>query len=66
MTATVRRLEAELARERAERQKAAARIGGLTSMNKRLRALVLAYRAREAAEKARKAVKAEANTAHAG
>jgi hypothetical protein len=61
MTATVRRLEAALARERAERLKVVQRLGGMTSMNRRLRALVLSYRAREAAARAKRAVKAEAH-----
>jgi hypothetical protein len=46
MTATVQRLQAELARERAERLKAMQRVAGLQSGNRRLRVLVLDARAK--------------------
>jgi hypothetical protein len=46
--ARMRRLEAELQRERARRLKAEAEIGGLRSLNLRLRAMVLHMRAQEA------------------
>jgi hypothetical protein len=59
----VHRLQRELAAERAQRQKVEQKLGGVTSVNKKLRALVLAFKANEAAERAKRAARTEARTA---
>jgi hypothetical protein len=49
---TVQKLRAELAQEKAEKMKLAAKLGGVNSLNTKLRNLVLRYRDAEAKQKA--------------
>jgi hypothetical protein len=60
LTATVHRLQRELQVEQQKRRALEQRLGGVQSVNAKLRALVLAYRAKEAVTKAKQAAKGEA------